>query len=117
MTIKNLVIRKEYKLNEYRVPIIPVDCLKLLNNFTVYVESSIDRCFKDDLYKSCGCIIIDDYIKYNFNKEETLIIGLKELDYNNNKLLSYKHLYFLSVNDNYFYYFNIRYYDNKKFSY
>jgi hypothetical protein len=37
MTIKILVIRREYKLNEYRVPIIPVDCLKLLdNNFKVY---------------------------------------------------------------------------------
>ncbi len=95
MTIKNLVIRREYKLNEYRVPIIPIDCLKLLeNNFIVYVESSVDRCFKDEFYKSCGCIIIDDYTKHNFNKDETLIIGLKELDYNNNKLLSYKHLYF-----------------------
>lgn len=95
MTIKILVIRKEYKLNEYRVPIIPIDCLKLLkNNFKVYVESSKDRCFKDETYKSCGCIIIDDYTKYNFNKDETLIIGLKELDYSNKKLLSYKHLYF-----------------------
>jgi len=95
MTIKILVIRKEYKLNEYRVPIIPVDCLKLLNNnFKIYVESSIDRCFKDEFYKSCGCILINDYTKYNFNKEETLIIGLKELDYNNNNLFSYKHLYF-----------------------
>lgn len=95
MTIKILVIRREYKLNEYRVPLIPVDCLKLLkNNFKVYVESSVDRCFKDETYKSCGCILIDDYTKYNFNKKETLIIGLKELDYNNNKLLSFKHLYF-----------------------
>ena len=95
MTIKILVIRREYKLNEYRVPIIPVDCIKLLkNNFTVYVEKSVDRCFKDEFYKNCGCILIDDYTKYNFNKEETLIIGLKELDYNNNKLLSYKHLFF-----------------------
>lgn len=94
MTIKNLVIRREYKLNEYRVPIIPVDCLKLLNNFTIYVESSIDRCFRDELYKNCGCILIDDYTKHNFNKEETLIIGLKDLDYNKDILLSYKHLYF-----------------------
>ena len=95
MTIKILVIRREYKLNEYRVPIIPVDCLKLLNNnFTVYVERSVDRCFKDEFYKSCGCILINDYTKYNFNKKETLIIGLKELDYNKDILLSYKHLYF-----------------------
>jgi saccharopine dehydrogenase (NAD+, L-lysine-forming) len=95
MTIKILVIRREYKLNEYRVPIIPVDCIKLLkNNFTVYVEKSVDRCFKDEFYKNYGCTIIDDYTKYNFIKEETLIIGLKELDYNNKKILSYKHLYF-----------------------
>jgi saccharopine dehydrogenase (NAD+, L-lysine-forming) len=95
MTIKILVIRKEYKLNEYRVPIIPIDCLELLkNNFTVYVEKSEDRCFKDELYKNYGCILIDDYTKHNFNKEKTLIIGLKELDYNNNESLSYKHLFF-----------------------
>jgi saccharopine dehydrogenase (NAD+, L-lysine-forming) len=95
MTIKILVIRREYKLNEYRVPIIPLDCLKLLNNnFKIYVENSIDRCFKDEFYKSCGCILINDYTKYNFNKEETLIIGLKELDYNKDILLSYKNLYF-----------------------
>lgn len=95
MTIKNLIIRKEYKVNEYRVPIIPVDCIKLLkNNFTVYVEKSVDRCFKDEFYKSCGCILIDDYTKHNFNIDNTLIIGLKEFDYNNNNLLSYKHLFF-----------------------
>ena len=95
MTIKILVVRRENKLNEYRVPIIPTDCQILLeNNFKVYIESSVNRCFKDEVYKKHGCIIIDDYTKYNFKKEETLIIGLKELDYNNYNLLSYKHLYF-----------------------
>ena len=95
MLIKYLIIRKEYKKNEYRVAVTPTDCRILINNnFIIYVESSIDRCFTDELYKNNGCIIIDDFIKYNFNKDETLIIGLKELDYNNLESLSYKHLYF-----------------------
>jgi saccharopine dehydrogenase (NAD+, L-lysine-forming) len=95
MLIKYLIIRKEYKRNEYRVAITPTDCRILINNnFIIYVESSIDRCFTDELYKNNGCIIIDEFTKYNFNKDETLIIGLKELDYNNLESLSYKHLYF-----------------------
>ena len=95
MLIKYLIIRKEYKKNEYRVAIIPTDCKILINNnFIIYVESSQNRCFSDEIYKNNGCIIIDDFTKYNFNRDETLIIGLKELDYNNLDLLSYKHLYF-----------------------
>jgi saccharopine dehydrogenase (NAD+, L-lysine-forming) len=95
MLIKYIILRKEYKKNEYRVAIVPSDCKILINNnFIVYVESSIDRCFNDEIYKNNGCIIIDDFTKYNFNRDETLIIGLKELDYNNLILLSYKHLYF-----------------------
>ena len=66
----------------------------LKNNFIVYIEKSLDRCFNDELYKNCGCILIDDYTKHNFNRDNTLIIGLKDLDYNKSILLSYKHLYF-----------------------
>ena len=95
MRIKYLVLRNEYKKNEYRVAIIPKDCKILINNnFIIYVESSKNRCFSDELYEKNGCIIINDFSKYNFNKDETLIIGLKELDYKNINLLSYKHLYF-----------------------
>ncbi len=95
MPIKYLVLRNEYKKNEYRVALIPTDCKILINNnFIIYVESSKNRCFSDELYKNNGCIIIDDFTKYNFNKSQTLIIGLKELDYNNLELFCYKHLYF-----------------------
>jgi saccharopine dehydrogenase (NAD+, L-lysine-forming) len=95
MQIKYLVLRNEYKKNEYRVALIPNDCKTLINNnFIIYVESSKNRCFSDELYKNNGCIIIDDFTKYNLNKGQTLIIGLKELDYNNLELFCYKHLYF-----------------------
>ena len=98
MTIKNLIIRKEYKINEYRVPIIPIDCIKLLeNNFIVYVEKSVDRCFNDELYRNVGCILIDDYTKHNFNRDNTLIIGLKDLDYS---LRKDKEIIFKSVVNN-----------------
>ncbi len=94
LRIKNLVIRREIKLNEFRVPIIPNDCARLLNDFTIYVEKSPDRCFPDSDYEKCGCILINDYTKLDLDLDQTLIVGLKELDYTNDKLFRYRHLFF-----------------------
>lgn len=68
-----LFIRKETKLNEYRTPLIPSDCKKLIDKgFKIIVESSDCRCFSDEEYKSSGCII-SNY------EEGYLVVGLKEL--------------------------------------
>jgi len=85
-----IILRKEIKKNEYRTPLIPSDCKKLINaGYSVFVESSDNRCFKDGEYYENGCEIID-----NINRSDALIVGLKEFDYTNNKLFSLNHLYF-----------------------
>jgi len=86
----NIVIRKEIKNNEYRTPLVPTDCKKLISNgFKIYLEPCINRCFKDEEYLSNGCLILEgSYPK------DAYIIGLKEFDYENKELSSYKHIYF-----------------------
>jgi saccharopine dehydrogenase (NAD+, L-lysine-forming) len=98
MKITNIVIRREYKINEFRTPLVPSDCKKCIEfGINIYVETSKQRCIIDKNYEIEGCIIIDDYTKIEFNKNETLILGLKELDYDNPKLLPYCHLYFTHI--------------------
>jgi len=98
MKIKNIVIRREYKKNEFRTPLIPIDCKKCIEyGIIIYLETSKERCIPDKDYKNQGCIIIDDFTQIDFPKNETLIIGLKELDYDNPKLLPYCHLYFTHI--------------------
>lgn len=99
MKIKNIVIRNEYKLNEYRTPLVPDDCRKLIESgINIYVEKSLSRCIPEKEYEENGCIIINDFTNNEsldtFDAQTTLIIGLKELDYNNSKLFPYCHLYF-----------------------
>lgn len=91
--MNHIVIRKEIKLNEYRTPLTPKDCLKLIrkNNMTIYIESSKNRCFKDEEYTNCGCILIDNLLQLDKN---VLVVGLKELDFEKDELFAYKHLYF-----------------------
>jgi len=90
---KYIVIRKEIKENEFRTPLIPSDCLILIKNgYTIYVEKSKNRCYEDSMY--IGCILIYDYTKLEYNKDEMLIVGLKHLDENINNIYSYKHMYF-----------------------
>ena len=93
--IKNLVLRKEFKYNEFRTPLIPSDIKKLIyNNFIVYVEKSNLRFFKDNEYEESGAIMIENFLELNLNLKNTLIIGLKELDINIDELFKYNHLYF-----------------------
>jgi saccharopine dehydrogenase (NAD+, L-lysine-forming) len=98
MKIKNIIIRREYKNNEFRTPLIPSDCKKCIEyGITIYVETSNQRCIPEKDYENEGCIIIDDFTQIEFPKNETLIIGLKELDYDNPKLFPYCHLYFTHI--------------------
>ena len=92
---KYIVIRKEFKLNEFRVALVPSDCIKLINGgIIVYVEKSNNRCIKDSEYSIIGCKMIDNIYQLQNPKDEILIIGLKELDLDDNNIFSYKHMYF-----------------------
>lgn len=95
MKIQNIVIRREYKTNEFRTPLIPSDCKKCADiGMTIYVEKSIQRCISDEEYEQNGCIIVEDFTVLSLPNTNTLVIGLKELDYTNPKLLPWCHLYF-----------------------
>jgi saccharopine dehydrogenase (NAD+, L-lysine-forming) len=90
-SVDSIYIRAEIYENEIRCPIIPVNVKDLINaGFTVYVQHSISRCYKDLEFKKYGAIIVRDH--WSLYKD-SLIIGLKELD-NINKLNNHVHLYF-----------------------
>jgi len=94
MNLKKIYLRKEYYNNEYRSPLVPKDINILIkNNFTVYVQSSNNRCFTDIEYEEYGGIIVEDEW-YNYN--DCLIIGIKELNLIENlgNKNNYNHLYF-----------------------
>lgn len=98
MNLQNIIIRREYKINEFRVPLIPIDCKKCSEiGITVYVEKSSQRCIPDEDYKNNGCILIEDFTVLVLPKNETLVIGIKELDYSNSRLLPWCHLYFTHI--------------------
>jgi len=98
MKIQNIIIRREFKTNEFRTPLIPNDCKKCIDiGLTIYVEKSAHRCIPDEEYDKNGCILIDDYTTLELPKLNTLVIGLKELDYSNPKLLPWCHLYFTHI--------------------
>ena len=58
--IKYIIIRKEHKMNEFRVPLVPNDIIMLIEKgYTVYVEKSKNRCVSTEEYIAVGCIIIE----------------------------------------------------------
>lgn len=94
-TIDTIVIRRELKRNESRTPIIPEDVRTLVsNNFKVFIEKSENRCYTTEEYIKNGALVIDSTSLKFLNKNNTLIIGLKELDNCDEELFSFKHLYF-----------------------
>ena len=98
MKIQNIIIRREYKTNEFRTPLVPNDCRKCADiGMSVYVEKSMQRCIPDEEYEKNGCILIEDFTALGLPKTNTLVIGLKELDYSNPKLLPWCHLYFTHI--------------------
>jgi saccharopine dehydrogenase (NAD+, L-lysine-forming) len=90
MYFKYIVIRREYKKMEYRTPLIPRDCKKLINNI-IYVEKDNNRCYSDEEYSTNGCIMIDTYL--DLDNKDVLVIGLKELELLNDNF-KYNHMYF-----------------------
>jgi saccharopine dehydrogenase (NAD+, L-lysine-forming) len=93
MYFKYIILRREYRQLEYRTPLIPTDCKKIIqNNMIVYVEKDSNRCYSDTEYIENGCIMINNYDDLLHN--DMLIVGLKEFDYNLNYVFNYNHLYF-----------------------
>jgi len=88
-----LYIRKEVNENEYRTPLTPHDLANLIKQgWTVYVESSDNRIYKDDEYSKIGCIVTKNKW-YNNEYNKGIIVGLKELT-NLDKLYNHIHIYF-----------------------
>ncbi len=84
-----LFLRKEFKKNEYRTPLIPIHCSKLLNKgFEIYIEKSDVRCFDDNEYVKNGCILSENI------PENSIVIGLKDLDIFNDNFFRFKNIYF-----------------------
>ncbi len=85
-----LFIRKETIPHEYRTPIIPKDIPILIEHgYTIYVESSPDRCFSDSDFEKQGAIIVtNEWFHYN-----AIILGLKNLE-NPEYLNHHVHIYF-----------------------
>ena len=72
MKIQNIIIRREYKINEFRTPLIPSDCKKCIEiGIIVYVEKSTQRCILDEEYKENGCIIIEDFTNLGLSKNNS----------------------------------------------
>lgn len=98
MKLQNIIIRREFKTNEFRTPLVPNDCKKCSEfGIIVYVEKSVKRCISDNEYEKNGCILIEDFTELDLPKMNTIVIGLKELDYSNPKLLPWCHLYFTHI--------------------
>lgn len=84
-----IFLRKEYKKNEFRTPLIPSDCRILINkNFKIYVQPSNSRCFIDKEYEENGCILSEEI------PEDSYILGIKELDLIDERFYGYRNIYF-----------------------
>lgn len=95
MSFDTIVIRKELKQNEFRTPIVPKDVKVLVShNFKVFIEHSPNRCYDTNEYINNGAMLIDHNEIYNLNKNSTLLIGLKDLDLDDEELFSFNHIYF-----------------------
>ncbi len=93
MSWKKIFIRKETHLHEYRTPLVPKDIKTLIQaGFTVFVQSSSDRIYKDSEYEIAGALLTtDEWHAYNY--QDALILGIKELDHLE-KLHRHTHAYF-----------------------
>lgn len=88
-----IFLRSEDLPNECRTPLIPSDVKKLLRNgFQVYVQTSKNRVYKDDLYSKAGAVLTTQKW-YNPNYKTALIVGLKEF-FDLSKLDKHTHVYF-----------------------
>jgi saccharopine dehydrogenase (NAD+, L-lysine-forming) len=93
MQLDTIYIRNETRKNEHRTPIVPSDIFTLKQcGYTVYVEKSDTRCFKDVEFEASGAIITDkSWIEF----PDALIVGIKELKEEDMDLLeNHTHVYF-----------------------
>lgn len=95
-----LFVRDEININEFRTPLTPNDVYNLIKigKYIVYIESSKKRVYSDEEYKDCGAIITTNkWFNHKFNcndKNNILIIGLKEFPNEYQYLKGHHHLYF-----------------------
>lgn len=95
MIFDTIVIRNELKQNEFRTPIVPEDIkILVLNKFRVFIENSSDRCFLTNEYIKNGAILISHDDIYDLDEKKTLIVGLKDLDINDENVFKFSHIYF-----------------------
>lgn len=95
MTIDTIVLRKEFKHNEFRTPIVPKDVELLISfNFRVFIEKFENRCYTIEEYIKYGGIPIETNDIYKLDKSATLIVGLKDINFDDDKIFAFKHLYF-----------------------
>jgi saccharopine dehydrogenase (NAD+, L-lysine-forming) len=87
-----IYLRSETYENEFRAPLVPDDVRELIQEgFTVIVEKSNKRIFRDIQYLAAGARLTRK--KWYDQNTETIIIGIKELD-RLDLLKSHIHIYF-----------------------
>jgi len=93
MQLDTIYIRNETRKNEHRTPIVPSDiCVLKQCGYTVYVEKSDTRCFKDIDFEASGAIITDkSWVEF----PDAFIVGIKELKEEDMDMLeNHTHVYF-----------------------
>lgn len=92
--IKNVWLRHETKKFEERSPLTPEQATILMEDgHHLYVERSPSRIFKDEEYESRGAIMVDTNSWKTEATEDTIILGLKELE-DEDFYLTHRHIYF-----------------------
>jgi len=88
-----IFLRNEDLPNECRTPLIPSYVKRLLRQgFQVYVQTSKNRVYKDNLYSKAGAVLTTQKW-YHPNYKKALIVGLKEF-FDLSKLDNHTHVYF-----------------------
>ena len=84
------IIREEKNPPDRRVPLSPEQCRDIVkkNNIDLYVQTSANRCFEDEEYKSLGLKVVDDVSHCD------ILLGVKEVPINS--LINDKTYFFFS---------------------
>ncbi len=69
------ILKEEKKPFDFRTPLIPVHCKKILqtNNIKIFIQSSNIRCYSDNEYKDNGVQVVDDISFCD------ILMGVKEI--------------------------------------
>jgi saccharopine dehydrogenase (NAD+, L-lysine-forming) len=86
-------LRDEDKIGEKRSPLSPLNAKELLDiGVSITVQSSKTRIFTDKEYKEVGCHITES--SWHEASLDTYILGLKELNVDDQTSFSHRHIYF-----------------------